>query len=251
VTFSVAGPQNIPPTTNPVVVAGLSGTPTISWTYNDQDGDPQVSYEVEVWAGSGGTGANMWDPPAGSGTGTLVSYRGSALTPGQTYYARVKAFDGKDWGQWSEKSFVVTPPVQNTPPTTNPVIVTNLGSSTPTISWTYADSDGDAQANYQVQVWSGPGRTGTSMWNPAAGTGIGTSVTYGGSALTIGQTYYACVKAYDGKDWGQWSETSFATAPQNVVPEVPLGTVAGLASMIMALVAFVGYRRTRLSKISK
>ncbi len=98
---------NRPPTTNPVMIANeASATPTIGWTYNDADGDPQVQYEVEVWTGSGGTGTNVWDPAVGAGTGTATVYGGSALIPGQTYYARVKAYDGTSWGGWSEAYWV-------------------------------------------------------------------------------------------------------------------------------------------------
>ena len=103
---------NIPPTTNPVTVTpASSATPTIGWTYNDADSDPQVQYEVEVWTGSGGTGSNVWDPAVGSGTGTSVVYAGASLVDSQTYYARVKAFDGTSWGGWSETNWIyqVTP----------------------------------------------------------------------------------------------------------------------------------------------
>jgi len=101
--------ENIPPTTNPVSVTNLSSpTPTIAWTYNDAESDPQGQYEVQVWTGSSGTGTIMWNPPVGTGTGTSVIYAGSALTPGVTYYAMVRANDGSDWGQWSETSFVLS-----------------------------------------------------------------------------------------------------------------------------------------------
>ncbi len=107
-----------------------------------------------------------------------------------------------------------TPPVQNTPPTTNPVIVTNLASQTPTISWTYKDVDGDPEAQSQVQVWTGPGATGTIMWNPPVFPGPGVSVTYAGTPLMSGVTYYARVQANDGKDWGPWSEAPFVITLQ-------------------------------------
>ncbi|MFX1306912.1 MAG: PKD domain-containing protein, partial [Promethearchaeota archaeon] len=109
---------NEPPTTDPVIVSDiLSPTPTISWTYNDADGDPQVNYEVEVWTGSGGTGTNVWDPLVGTGTDTSVVYAGSALIRGQTYYARVRAYDGVNWGTWSEASWTFP---ANQPPVANP-----------------------------------------------------------------------------------------------------------------------------------
>ncbi len=101
--------SNIPPTTNPVTVTNpTSSTPTIGWTYNDANGDPQTQYEVQVWTGSGGTGTNEWNPPVGIGTGTSVVYAGDPLVDGQTYYARVRAFDGTNWGGWSEESWTYT-----------------------------------------------------------------------------------------------------------------------------------------------
>lgn len=96
--FVPQGDINSPPTTNPVSVDGM----TISWTYNDADEDPQASYEVEVWTGPGASGDVMWDPPVGMGTTGSVPYGGQQLQNGETYYARVKAFDGTDWGGWSE-----------------------------------------------------------------------------------------------------------------------------------------------------
>ena len=49
----------------------------------------------------------MWDPPIGSGTTTSVIYAGASLTIGETYYARVTASDGIDWGWWWETSFTL------------------------------------------------------------------------------------------------------------------------------------------------
>jgi hypothetical protein len=109
VEFTPPGPANIPPTTNPVAVTNTSSlTPTISWTYNDSNSDPQALSNVQVWTGPGATGIIMWNPPPFAGTGTSALYDGSALQPGVTYYARVQANDGKDWGAWSEAAFVVT-----------------------------------------------------------------------------------------------------------------------------------------------
>jgi hypothetical protein len=103
-----------------------------------------------------------------------------------------------------------TPPGPiNIPPTTNPVVVTNLGSATPTISWNYTDPDGDPQALSQLQVWTGPGATGVILWNPPVFSGTGTSKIYGGIPLLSGVTYYARLQANDGQAWGPWSEASF------------------------------------------
>ena len=103
-------PVNTPPSTAPVVITDQSSaTPTISWTYFDVEGDPQAQHEVEVWTGAGGTGTPMWDPPIGAGAATSVVYAGDPLISGQTYYARVRANDGTDWGDWSEAAWTFTP----------------------------------------------------------------------------------------------------------------------------------------------
>ncbi|NIA11458.1 MAG: PKD domain-containing protein, partial [Nitrospiraceae bacterium] len=98
---------NIPPTTNPISVTNTESlTPTISWTYGDADGDPQMSYEVEVWTGPGGSGINEWSPDLVSSQFTSVVYAGNSLVSGKTYYVRVRAFDGVNWGGWSETSWI-------------------------------------------------------------------------------------------------------------------------------------------------
>lgn len=100
--------SNVPPTTKPVVVTDLSSdTPTINWTYYDNEGSPQSEYEVEVWTGAGATGTIMWDPTVGIGTNVSAVYAGTSLIPGVPYYARVRANDGADWGQWSETEFTI------------------------------------------------------------------------------------------------------------------------------------------------
>ncbi|HEX2955955.1 MAG TPA: nidogen-like domain-containing protein, partial [Chitinispirillaceae bacterium] len=100
-------------------------------------------------------------------------------------------------------------PIPNLRPTTSPVTVTDTISATPIINWTYNDPESDPQSQYEVEVWTGPNGSGTSMWNPSVGSGTLTSVTYGGATLVSSQIYYARVRAYDGSGWGDWSEASW------------------------------------------
>ena len=79
----------------------------------------------------------------------------------------------------------------------------------PTFGWTYSDSEGQPQSAYEVEVWSGPGRTGARLWNPAVGSGAANNVTYDGAALQEGSCYYFSIRAYDGWMWSVWSELRF------------------------------------------
>lgn len=117
---------------------------------------------------------------------------------------------GADWplrNRWVEigwaDSFV------NTPPSTNPVFVTNTGSTSPTINWTYGDIDGNPQKRYEVEVWTGADGTGYNIWDPQTWQGAASSVTYAGPPLVQGQQYFARVKAFDSLSWGNWSESPF------------------------------------------
>ncbi|MEL7663859.1 MAG: CARDB domain-containing protein [Methanosarcina mazei] len=93
------------------------------------------------------------------------------------------------------------------PPTTNPVIVTNKDSFTPTFSWTYY-ARGDSQQQYQLEVWTESGGKGTNEWS-IQGTGTNTSVTYAGNSLVSDKWYFVRVRAFDGYSWSEWSETSW------------------------------------------
>ncbi len=107
--FTPPGPVNIPPTTNPVsVTGGCNATPLINWTYKDTAGAPQSSAEIQVWTGPGHTGTIVWNPTTFSGTSTMASYAGPALTAAAPYYFSVRANDGTDWGPWSETSFTTS-----------------------------------------------------------------------------------------------------------------------------------------------
>lgn len=177
--------------------------------------DPTGEYRVRIWQDY------QYEP---AGIDYVRMTVGGVLAPlnyafdfrgGTSILAQLQASDNNriSWSYCPRNRVVevhFTPPgPSNVPPTTNPVSVSNLGSTTPTISWAYNDPNGDTQAFAQVQVWTGPGATGTILWNPAVISGTGTSTVYNGAPLSVGPTYYARVQANDGKDWGAWSESAF------------------------------------------
>jgi hypothetical protein len=178
----------------------------VGLTRDSIPGTIDTATDLRQTANRVGIGPVPWDP-------ALVKSRISAsdntyLLYGQewpdSYYYGTSGYIQRD--RWLEVKW--TGLNVNNPPTTYPVTISNPESSTPTIGWTYADADSDPQTQYEVQVWTGAGKTGTNIWNP--GVGIGSvSLVYAGTALVEGQTYYARVAAFDGTNWGGWSESSW------------------------------------------
>lgn len=187
--------------------------------------DPTGAYKVRIWQ-------DFWYEPAGIDfvgltrgglAGTMLN--ATDLRRGTNVTSALSAIGGAvdEWGtgdsgypysrnrnRWVEVTWSGL--TQNTPPSTNPVTISDPNSQTPTINWTYADAENDPQAQYEVQVWTGPNGTGTNVWNPPVGSGTAGSILYAGLGLTAGQTYYARVKAFDGTSWGGWSEATWTPA---------------------------------------
>jgi len=102
--------------------------------------------------------------------------------------------------------FAFTAAETNLPPGVCPVEVSS--ASPPEISWSYSDPEQQQQTASEVQIWTGPGATGTIVWNPPVFDDSNASVLYSGPALAPG-VYYVQVRANDGNAWGPWCETSF------------------------------------------
>lgn len=81
----------------------MTYTPTFSWTYSDQEGDPQSHWEIEV--GTSQDGNDMWDLNGVPGSDTSVVYGGSVLDKGILYHVRVRVKDGNWWGSWKKGTF--------------------------------------------------------------------------------------------------------------------------------------------------
>ncbi len=173
--------------------------------------DPAGDFKVRVWQDYKYEGARIdYAGLVAEGTPGTLSYardlRGGGsvdiIGQAQTIDGVRLTYGSGNRDRWSEYHWSGISTVL--PPTTNPVSV-----AYPNISWTYSDPQSLPQANYYVEVWTGSGGSGTIMWNPAMGSGAGTSVTYAGSSLTPSATYYVRVRANNGTVWGGWSEGSF------------------------------------------
>lgn len=186
--------------------------------------DPDGEYKVRIWQDF------FFDPAAVdyvgllSGSSDLIMEYATDLRDSSSVLDLLNVSDderllwdyGEDWpyrDRWVEIGW--TDDFINTPPSTNPVFVTNTGSSTPIVNWTYFDLDTDPQSQYEIEVWSGPDHTGSNLWDPPVRNGTAESEIYAGVSLTTGQQYYASVKAYDNVSWGTWSEAAFTVSSNN------------------------------------
>jgi hypothetical protein len=179
--------------TNPTDITNI--TPEFSAIYNDSDsGDSAIYYEVEVNTNSTFTGTVMWDSGKTSMTSTTESnrspnivYNGTTLTyDGSTYYWRIKFWDDDDAeGDWS-------------------TVTASFTMDIPTSSY------------YEIEVNTNNTFTGTVMWDSGKTSMTETTsgqrsptLTYAGSTLSEGVTYYWRIRFWDMNDnVSSWSDTA-------------------------------------------
>ncbi|MBN4076353.1 right-handed parallel beta-helix repeat-containing protein [Gemmatimonas aurantiaca] len=85
-------------------------TPTIYWSYFDNDPTSQGAYEIEVGTDADWSVAEMWATGEVNSSDTTTLYAGAALSNYSTYHLRVRVSDGVDFGPWSAVAFTVAIP---------------------------------------------------------------------------------------------------------------------------------------------
>jgi hypothetical protein len=193
--------------------------------------DPQGTYKVRIWQDY------FFDPASIDYVGlkrdnrNLIMSYATDLRNGNSILNLLNASDnqqhlwdwGEDWGirnRWVEIGWVDS--FVNTPPSTNPVFVTNTSSPAPRINWTYSDIDGNPQYQHEIEVWSQAGGLGSNLWDSPVGWGTATSENYDGQPLESSVQYYARVRASDSLGWGTWAEAAF-TVGTNQPPTAEAG----------------------------
>ncbi len=216
-------------------------TPAFSAIYDDNDAsDTAPFYQIQVGDDTDWSDApELWDSNKSSLTTAVnensrsedIIYNGTALTAGSTYYWRIKFWDNNGaegaWSATQQFSMATNndPNAPQTPYANNDTAqsgqvspVYNLTDTTPAFSAIYDDDDTTDKASYyQLQVgddtdWS----DAPELWDSTK-TAFTTSldensrsddIIYGGSALTLGSTYYWRIKFWDNRGGeGAWSAT--------------------------------------------
>ncbi len=235
--------------TNPVAV--IDSTPEFSAIYNDADpGDIANKYQIQVddnadfssvfWD-SGANGTSMSNCIAGNRCSD-ISYSGSALTAGTTYYWRIKFWDDDDVeGAWSSgtNTFSINK-APNTPSLDSPLDDSIDQSLSLSLKTTGTDDDSD-YLRYKIELCEDlamssncqtfdqtASQTGWSGQNAQSNTAYtsGTQATYTlQTPLNFNTTYYWRSYAIDPAGINSWSGTqspvySFSTG-ENDIPNIP------------------------------
>lgn len=194
-------------------------TSHLLWSYPDGTCEPE-GYKVEVNTASDFSGTTL-----GASTTMPNSFGWPIpLTPGTTYYWRVRATVGTSEGPWSDVwSFNALPACELSalvPPT--PLFPSEgheFMLDAPSYQWSYPDT-ACAPAGYHLQVSSDPAFTTIgldmreenpeTLWTPPAGTSLGDCM-----------TWYWRVAAIDGGSDGPWSDpVSFSINVAGACPVV-------------------------------
>ena len=174
---------NTPSNPNPSIGAtGIATSGTFSWTCTDPDGD-DVGYDLYL----GTSSSTMGLTASGSGTSVYIS----GLLSGRKYYWKVVAYDDYD-NMVTGPLWYFTTANPNSAPTVpsnpNPNDGATGISTSPLLSWTCTDPDGDA-VGYDLYL----GASASSMALVTSGSGTMATLT----GLNPEQTYYWKVIAYD------------------------------------------------------
>lgn len=188
-------------------------------------------------------------------TGSFVTYTGSARTldpDGNPWtVARVNSLQVRFWKEISSQypefvSEVYLDVVYNTYPTatvTGPTEGSTVVTRTPTVTWTVADPDGDAQANYQVKVFT-QAQYSAAGFDPEISTPVYNSGGLSGTNLShvTGSLPNGLVRAYvksgqAGGLYGPWDYNQFTV---NVAEPTPTAVTPATGSTVTTDVPTLG-----------
>jgi hypothetical protein len=216
--------------TNPLNITDF--TPEFSALFTDGNTEDIAKYyQIQVNTTSDFTGTVMWDstkaeysPVVTNGNQSQdVSYAGSELQPGTTYYWRIKFWDDHSLGsketEWSDANSFIPQAPPNTPTglqtngAVNPIVLTRIP---PSFTAFYSDANSDNATAYQIEVNTNALFTGTVMWNSGKVATTATSgqrspaYTYDGIQLIdTKNTYYWHIRFWDTIDAAsEWSEVA-------------------------------------------
>jgi len=222
--------------------------PVFSWTFNTtKTSDNQTAYRIIIadnLTDINNCIGNIFDTNKVNSSANNVQYTIDNLQWGTTYYWKVMTWDisnsSSPYSTKSKFSMMGTSGPNHAPyaPTnlkcngaTNP---TNVTDFTPDLSWVFSDPDfGDYQSAYLILVadnLSALAVNNGNMWNTYKQISSANTVTYAGSPLSYGKTYYWKVTTWDSSNvQGAYSSVGTFTMESAPAPNKPTltGPIAG------------------------
>ena len=196
---SVAQAPN--PPTGLTATAASGQSVNLAWT----SGGGETGFKVERGASAGG-------PFSQIGTSGATTYTDSGLTPGTTYYYRVRATNATGDSAYTNVAGVTLPP--NAP--------TNLtATATPAHNTNLAWTPGGGQTGFTLERALAAGGPFSQIATPGA-----SATSYTDSGLTAGTTYYYRIKATGVGGDSAYSNIVSVTQP----PNAPTGLTASAVS---------------------
>ncbi len=168
-------------------------SPTLYWYLNEYA--QGLTYEVEY----NSTGSFTGTPTDSGLTDQYLTLTG--LTAGETYYWKVRSYNGTSHSNWSAiDSFVVYSNVTAaTPIPSYPLNGETVYTLEPTIYW-YLNGPSTG-LSFEIEFNTTGTFTGTATY-----TNI-TNTYYSLDTLIAGETYYYKIRSYDGSSYSDWSST--------------------------------------------
>ena len=153
---------------------------SLTYTYNDADGDAEADMEV-IWY------LNNAPFAFAENSMTLPS---TFTEKGQSWFAKVRVNDGTEWSTWSSSNTVQ---IQNSAPLTESITLSHSEATTTesiTVEYTMSDIDGDTESNSEITWW----RNGIKKSSLSGLTTLSADSTLKGEVWTV------IVQAGDGTD---------------------------------------------------
>jgi hypothetical protein len=191
------------------------GAITVSWTAPAENGYAITDYSLQY---SSDNGSNWSTAVDGVNTNTSYVFSGSN---GTSYVFKVAAVNHIGTGPYSASSTAVT---QSNVPAQIAKPSSSGGDKAFLISWTAPSDNGSGIDEYQIYLYENFNYIGSYT----------TALTsYAWSANIVnGRSYYAIVRAHNGRGYGAWSEGS--DAQDAVMPSQPAPSLAGLGGANIA-----------------
>jgi hypothetical protein len=196
--------------------------PTFVWQLVSGYATPQDSFAIAIGTDTDWAYGEMWNPAPLASPDTFVTYGGSVLDDGTTYYGHLKARDGKTWSEWYEFTFRM-----NTNPTT-PVSLypasDEIVGAQPTLWIQNAIDAEDDTLSYHFRCV-----VDTTYGEPylIEDSGVAEMPDSTGwvvnEALGENKRYTWRVRSFDGYEYSDWTAPYDATFWVDGVPEAPGG----------------------------